>query len=159
MALRHPDWILEIYGNGDEYDKLKSMITKYSLSKNISIHSSIANITEKYIESSIYVMTSHYEGFGIVLIEAMICGLPCISFDCPYGPSEILAEGEDGFLIPANDIAILANKICFLIEHEEVRKEMGYKAHKNAMRYTPTLIMKQWDALINQLINQCNLKK
>lgn len=159
VALRHPDWILEIYGNGDEYDKLKSMITKYSLSKNISIHSSIANITEKYIESSIYVMTSHYEGFGIVLIEAMICGLPCISFDCPYGPSEILAEGEDGFLIPANDIAILANKICFLIEHEEVRKEMGYKAHKNAMRYIPTLIMKQWDALINQLINQCNLKK
>lgn len=69
VALRHPDWILEIYGNGDEYDKLKSMITKYSLSKNISIHSSIANITEKYIESSIYVMTSHYEGFGIVLIE------------------------------------------------------------------------------------------
>lgn len=93
---RHPDWELEIYGDGQEKSKLYSIISEYSLS-NISINAPIRNIEDKYTESSIYLMSSHYEGFGIVLIEAMACGLPCVSFNCPYGPSEILTDNETVF--------------------------------------------------------------
>lgn len=152
VTSQHPDWELEIYGAGQEYDNLRLLIEKYSLT-NITINSPIQNIDEKYIESSIYLMTSHYEGFGIVLIEAMICGLPCISFDCPCGPSEIITNEEDGFLIPANDVSALANKICFLIERNDLRKEMGRKARQNVVRYSTDKIMKKWELLFEYLLN------
>lgn len=153
VTSHHPDWELEIYGAGQEYDNLCSLIKKYSLT-NISINSPVQNIDKKYIKSSIYLMTSQYEGFGIVLIEAMICGLPCISFDCPCGPSEIITNKEDGFLVPVNDTLALANKICLLIEHNDLRQKMGKKARQNVMRYSPDKIMKKWDMLFEILLNQ-----
>lgn len=152
VTSQHPDWELEIYGAGQEYDNLRLLIEKHSLT-NITINSPVQNIDEKYIESSIYLMTSHYEGFGIVLIEAMICGLPCISFDCPCGPSEIITNEEDGFLIPTNDVSALANKICFLIERNDLRKEMGRKARQNVVRYSTDKIMKKWETLFESLLN------
>ena len=103
-------------------------------------------------ESSIFVFPSRYEGFGLVLIEAMINGLPCISFDCPYGPSEIIKNGHDGFLIPNGNIQAMADKICYLIENENVRKEMGKKARHSAMRYAPENIMPLWEKLFNELV-------
>ena len=147
---RHPDWELEIYGDGQEKSKLYSIISEYSLS-NISINAPIRNIEDKYTESSIYLMSSHYEGFGIVLIEAMACGLPCVSFNCPYGPSEILTDNENGFLIPINDIYTLADKVCILIEKEEMRKKMGHKAYIDAMQYSPIKVMKKWEKLFDDL--------
>ena len=147
---RHPDWELEIYGDGQEKSKLYSIISEYSLS-NISINAPIRNIEDKYTESSIYLMSSHYEGFGIVLIEAMACGLPCVSFNCPYGPSEILTDNENGFLIPINDIYTLADKVCILIEKEEMRKKMGHKAYIAAMQYSPIKVMKKWEKLFDDL--------
>lgn len=153
VTSQHPDWELDIYGSGQEYNNLCSLIKKYSLT-NIFINSPVQNIDEKYIESSIYLMTSHYEGFGIVLIEAMICGLPCISFDCPCGPSEIITNNEDGFLVPVNDVYALADKICLLIEHNALRKEMGKKARQNVMRYSANKIMKKWDDLFKKMLSE-----
>lgn len=149
----YPDWELEIYGAGKEYDNLNSLIKKLNLT-NAFINSPVQNIEEKYLESSIYLMTSHYEGFGLVLIEAMECGVPCISFDCPCGPSEIITNNEDGFLVPANDIQTLVNKVCLLIKDDEQRKEMGVKAHQNVIRYSADKIMKKWEDLFKHLLNQ-----
>ena len=102
--------------------------------------------------SSVFVLPSRYEGFGLVLIEAMTNGLPCISFDCPYGPSDIINDGEDGFLIPNGNIQAMADKICYLIENEEERKEMGREAHQSAMRYAPENIMPMWEKLFNDIV-------
>ena len=97
-------------------------------------------------------MSSRFEGFGMVLIEAMSFGVPCISFDCPYGPADIIKEGEDGFLIKNDNIEGFSNKIIQLIENENLRKEMGLKAKKNIQRFYPETILKQWDELFKSLI-------
>ena len=103
-------------------------------------------------ENSIFVFPSRYEGFGLVLIEAMTNRVPCVSFDCPYGPSDIITDGEDGFLVPNGNIQAMADKICFLIENEKVRKKMGQKAHQSAMRYAPENIMPMWEKLFNEIV-------
>ena len=106
---------------------------------------------EEYLNSSIYIMSSRYEGFGMVLIEAMACGVPCISFDCPYGPSDIIEDGEDGYLIDYLNTQALADGICKLIENPELRKEFGKNARKNVLRYSRDNVMQQWVNLFELL--------
>ena len=151
---RYPDWSLAIYGTGEDEEALRDQIKEAQLESVITINPPTPEIYTKMQESSIFVFPSRYEGFGLVLIEAMINGLPCISFDCPYGPSEIIKSGNDGFLIPNGNIQAMADKICFLIENENVRKEMGEKARKSVMRYTPENIMLLWNNLFNEKLNQ-----
>lgn len=107
---------------------------------------------EKYLESSIYAMSSRFEGFGMVLIEAMACGVPCVSFDCPYGPADVIKDGEDGFIVRYLDCKELADKICFLIENEETRKLMGRKARENIRRYSRETVMGKWTELFEKVL-------
>ncbi|WP_321437518.1 glycosyltransferase family 4 protein [uncultured Bacteroides sp.] len=148
---KHPEWSLHIYGNGSLKNTLKEFINKEGLNDSFIIENPVSDIYNKYVESSIYVMSSRYEGFGMVLIEAMACGIPVVSFDCPNGPSDIITDGEDGFLVKNKDIEALAEKICYLIENENTRIEMGKKAHENVKRYMPDIIMKKWIDLFNSL--------
>jgi glycosyltransferase involved in cell wall biosynthesis len=97
--------------------------------RNKFFSSSRKNIEEKYAESSIFVLSSRYEGFGMVLIEAMSFGIPCVSFDCNYGPSDIIKDNEDGFLIKNGDEKF-CRKLQELMKDENLRKEMGEKAKK-----------------------------
>ena len=99
--------------------------------KYIMIHKPTPNILEKYQKSSIYILSSLFEGFGMVLIEAMACGVPCVSFDCPCGPADIITDNEDGYLVKAKDVDRLANRLKYLIDNENVRKQMGQRAREN----------------------------
>lgn len=145
----HPDWKLALYGYANE----GFLNTEELVLKNIYYYPPDKQIMEKYLNSSIYVMSSRFEGFGMVLIEAMACGVPCVSFDCNYGPGDIIINDEDGFLVEKENIKELTNKIIMLIENEELRKNMGRNAKINVRRFTPESVMMRWDRLFTQLLN------
>lgn len=109
---------------------------------------------EKYAESSIYVMSSRFEGFGLVLVEAMSCGVPCVSFNCPQGPAEIIEDGVNGVLVENGNIVALADAIEDLIVNENKRIEMGRKAHEIVQKYSLEKIMDMWVELFNKLNNE-----
>ena len=106
-----------------------------------------------YIESSIFVLTSLYEPFGLVIVEAMSCGLPVVAFDCPSGPANIINDGVDGFLIKNRDIDEFAEKLCMLIESPQLRLEIGKSAIQSSKRYSAEQVMPQWISLFNQLLS------
>ena len=96
---RHPEWILNVYGSGELHDQVIRWIQEHYLSDTIILHEPVDNIMARYLESSMCVMSSRYEAFPMVLLEAMACGVPCVSFDCPHGPRNIIRHEEDGLLI------------------------------------------------------------
>lgn len=148
----HNDWILDIYGEKEECESY-TLLNEYSLeSENIVVHDPTNRIFEEYLRSSILILTSEYEPFGLVLPEAMSCGLPVVSFDCPYGPRDIITDGIDGFLISPKDYNEFINKICLLIENPDLRKKMGITAQLNSQRFSADNIMPKWIDLFNRMI-------
>jgi glycosyltransferase involved in cell wall biosynthesis len=117
----------------------------------LHIHHNTKDVVKAYTAGSIFIMTSRFEGFPLVLIEAMQCGLPCIAFDCPYGPREIIKNGENGFLIPYDDDSSFIEKLTYLMEHPEEREQMGKAAQKTAAKYDKIQIMNQWKKLLTEL--------
>lgn len=153
---KYPDWKLLIFGDGDR-KLLENIIIKNNL-QNCYLNHSTNDIASEFINSSIYVLSSRFEGFGLVITEAMACGVPPIAFDCPCGPKDIINNLKDGILVNSGDINELAEKICFLIENEEIRKDMGSNARKNAERFKIEHIAEQWKLLFEELINKSNNK-
>lgn len=149
---KHPDWVLNIYGDGMR-SELEEQIKALQLEKSCILNHSTPDIVDKYLESSIFVLSSRYEGFGLVITEAMACGVPPVSFACPCGPRDIICNGEDGLLVEDGNIEELANKICYLIENEDIRKRMSLKARHNVERFKIENIAKQWDDLFRSLKN------
>jgi len=148
---RHPDWILNVYGSGELYDQVVKWISVKHLEKTIILHEPTVEIIERYLESSICVLSSRYEGFSLVIVEAMSCGVPCVSFDSPHGPRNIIRNGEDGIIVEYLNSQALADGICSLIENVKLRKELGSNARKNVIRFSEDVVMKQWDELFKSL--------
>ena len=146
---KHPDWVLDIYGEGELKDYYARIIEQLNI--NIVIHYPEATILQRYCESSMLLLTSVYEPFGLVLPEAMSCGLPVVSFDCPYGPADIITDGVDGFLIKNRDVRAFADRVCQLIEDKDLRIRMGLAAVKSSQRYRADVIMPKWQALFERL--------
>lgn len=148
---RHPDWQLDIYGSGDNalYQKQADGL---GLASVVTCHGSVEHVYGKYAESSLFVLSSRYEGFGLVLVEAMGVGLPVVSFACPCGPRDILKDGETGILVSPGDVKGLAEKICFVIEHQDVRQSMGERAITRAKMFTQERVMQQWMELFENLM-------
>lgn len=154
VHLKHTDWHLDIYGEGEDHDSLNKIINDLNMRNCITIHKPTMNIYEKYAQSDFYVLPSRCEGFGIVLIEAMSSGLPCVAFDCEYGPSEIIKDNVDGVLVDKNNILLLAKKLCYLIENKEIRINMGKNARENVKRYLPENVLPIWKHLFESLLNK-----
>jgi len=152
VAKRHPDWVLEIYGAGnrDEYIKL---VENNGISESVIINPATDNIYERYADASLFVFSSRFEGFGMVLLEAMATRLPAVSFACPCGPRDIISDGKDGILVENDNVLELADKICYLIENEDIRKNMARNAVEKAKLYSVDAIMKKWLDLFES-INQ-----
>jgi len=150
---RHPNWNLHIYGGyGEEQNALLDEIKL--MDANIYVHEPTLNILEKYKENSVLLLTSQYEPFGLVLPEAMSCGLPVVAFDCPYGPADIINDGIDGFLIPEGNDEEFANKVCLLIDNYDLRIKMGKDGIISTKRYDVSCIIPLWIHLFSQLAQQ-----
>jgi glycosyltransferase involved in cell wall biosynthesis len=152
VAEKHPDWNLDIYGKYNEDLGLQKIAQTLNINKNVAFYEPVKNINDKYLEASIYVMTSYYEGFPMVLIEAMASGLPCIAYDCPCGPRAIINNNENGFLVENGNSDSFIQKIELLIEDENLRFQMGKKAQKSTEKYNLEFIMKQWKMLFESFI-------
>lgn len=144
------DWHLYIFGNG-ERSTYQELVDQYHMQDTIHLMPATKDIAEEFSKSSLYVMSSRYEGFGLVLAEAMSCGLPCVSFDCPYGPREIIRDGKDGLMAKHKDVEDLARKLSQLMSDKELRQSMGEQAIKNIARYESQTIMNQWINLFETL--------
>lgn len=147
---RHPDWTLRIYGAG-EPDAYRALVSEKGLDGIVFCEGATNDVYAKYDESSIFVLSSRYEGLPLVLIEAMSAGLPCVTFTCPCGPRDCISDGEDGLLVEAGNTAKLADAICQLIEDEPRRKAMGAAARRNARRFQEENIMQKWIELFDSL--------
>lgn len=152
IAAKNPDWTLEIWGDGALRENLTKQIADNGLNNNVFLKGRTGEIQNKYIESSFYVMTSRYEGFPMVLIEAMSCGLPCISFDCRWGPGEIIEDNKNGFLVPVGNMKEMAERINTLIDSEQLRQKMSEQAKLTAEKFNLHKIMNQWDNLFKSIV-------
>lgn len=147
---RHPDWHLHLYGDyGDEREILVPQIK--SMKKNVVVHEPTSTIYKEYLDGSMLLLTSRYEPFGLVLPEAMSCGLPVVAFDCPYGPADIISDGVDGFLIRNRSVEEFANKVCLLMESEDLRRKMGNAGVLSSQRYQTSCVMPLWIELFDKL--------
>lgn len=157
VIVKHPDWILEIYGTTNHGFDLEQFARKLQISDSIRFYNPVKDIEEKFTAASLLAMTSRTEGFGLVLIEAMASGLPCIAYDCPVGPRSIIKDQENGFLIEDGNIDLFVEKLSLLIENEDIRKRLGEKAKKSVANYDLDTIMKQWQNLFESLLENKKL--
>ena len=150
VAANFPDWRLSLVG--DVVDKqILTQIETLELQNSVEILPPTPKIMEEYLKSSIYVMTSRFEGFGMVLIEAMGCGVPNVSYAFKCGPRDIITDNEDGFLVEEDDAVTFAQKLSLLMQDKKLRKEMGSKAKVNVQRFSVERVMQKWDDLFHEL--------
>ena len=151
IADKYPQWRLDIYGGGSCKDNLLSLITHQHLENQISILPPTSNIYAEYQDSDFYVLSSHHEGLGMVLMEAMACGIPCVAYNCDYGP-KVLITDSIGILVEESNIYKLADAMLWMIEHPQERKEMGKRARKTVGKYEKEKIMHTWEELFYSLL-------
>jgi glycosyltransferase involved in cell wall biosynthesis len=150
-APRQPGWILRIYGAGEYEDALRQQCTGLGLDDSVEWAGQTDDVTVALGRSSVFVQSSRGEGFPLVLLEAMACGVPCAAFDCSPGVREIVRDGEDGLLARHGNISELARQLVRLMADENLRDTMGEKARQNVQRFAPDVITRRWEELFDFL--------
>lgn len=145
------DWQLDIFGQGEWREMLQRMVDEKGLQGTVQIHRPTRQIGEEYVKSSLLVMSSHYEGFPMVMIEAMACGLPVVSFDYKCGPKDIIQHGINGLLVPEGDVKALANAMMEVMTDEVYRKMLSRNAKKVVDTYSEEAVMRQWIRLFTSI--------
>ena len=151
---KHPDWTLNIWGQGELKNHLEQQIEAGNLGGTVSLKGVTTDLISRFAESSIFVSSSVLEGLPLVMLYAFSCGLPVVSYDYPTGPKDTITDGKDGFLVKAGDESGLAERICYLIEHECERKKMGMAAFEESKRYAMEVIMDKWMVLFKELLKE-----
>jgi glycosyltransferase involved in cell wall biosynthesis len=151
IARRHPDWRLEIYGDGSRRRALKRRVARLGAYNNVFLMGVSDRVGEKMGTASIFALSSRYEGFGMVIVEAMSKGLPVVSFDCPRGPSEIIDSGRDGILVENGNVEAMTQALLELIEDPARRVRYGAAGQEKAQRFDQSAIGPRWEALFDEL--------
>ena len=144
-----PEWELNVYGQGDRepYDK----IAKELQLKNCHLNGSVSNINEKYLDSSVFVISSRFEGLSMSLLEAMSFGLPVVSFACPCGFRDVITSGVNGVLVPKNNVEMLADQLIEVIQNPKFRDELGKKARERSQDFRLDVLAEKWRELFESL--------
>lgn len=148
------DWHLDIFGQGEWHEMLQRMIEEGGMERTAHINRPTNQIGDEYAKSSLIVMTSNYEGFGMVLVEAMACGVPAVAFDCKCGPKDIISHGENGLLVANGDIRGLADAMMSVMGDDELRRRLSGNARKVVSVYSEEAVMQKWIRLFNSLVEK-----
>ena len=152
VAAKHPDWQLKIFGDGPNRERLEQLIAELGLEDSVALPGPVRNVGPELAAASIYALSSRREGFPMVLLEAMSKGVPVVSFDCPTGPREIVRSGENGLLVPHQDVDALAAGMIRMIEDEDLRRRCGAGALATAERYSIDVIGARWEELLAEVL-------
>lgn len=148
---KHPDWKWALCGDGPERENLERAVREAGLEQNIIFRGSVSDMDTHYASAAMYVLTSEMEGLPMVLLEAKSHGLPIVSFDIETGPSDIVRDGVNGYLVESGNTDAMAEKICELIENSELRKQFSENAALDMDKFDEETIVKQWETLIRSL--------
>jgi glycosyltransferase involved in cell wall biosynthesis len=152
VAAAHPDWHLRIYGKGEEQARLRRLIDRLGLGNNAFLMGAAAPMEGEWVKGSIGATAANFEPFGMTIVEAMRCGLPVVSTDCPHGPREIIQDGVDGRLVPVGDREALSAALLDLVRDDERRRRMGRSAIENARRFAPVPVVERAERLIDEAL-------
>lgn len=145
------EWSLEVFGDGDRtaYDDI---INRLGIDRSrCHLNGRTADVENEYVNSSLFVSSSRFEGFGLAIVEAMACGLPVVSFDCPWGPRSIITNGKDGILVENGNVCKLSEAILELIGNEDKRRQIGNNAGLSVQRYDIGTLCEQWRNLFDEV--------
>lgn len=148
---KHSDWSWMIVGEGEEKESLEKKIKEYGLEGHIHLTGKVKNIEDYYMNSSIFVLTSRFEGFGLVIVEAKKFRIPIVSFECIAGPKELILDHHNGFLINCFDIEDMASKINLLIEDQHLRIKFSNSSYDDTKKISYPVVMRKWDDVLNSL--------
>lgn len=151
---KYKNWHLDIFGQGEWHDMLQQMIERHGLQDNTHINRPTRDIGTEYAKSSLLVMSSNYEGFPMVMIEAMACGLPVVSFDFKCGPKDIIKDSINGLLVPNGNIDALAQAMMKIMDNDTYRKELSLNARQVVSTYSEDTVMAKWISLFNSLVEK-----
>ena len=151
VAAKYPDWSLRIYGGGPDKERLRRLIDDRGLGERAALMGARSPIEEEFAQASLVVSASDAESFGMTLVEAMRCGVPVVSTDCPLGPAEIIEHGKDGLLVPVGDSRALATALLDLIGDGPARRRMGEAARASSRRFDPGPIADTYQELFAEL--------
>ena len=149
-----PDWKLNIFGKGPEKENLQKLINDYDLRDSVFLKDPVQDIGNQYLNSSMIVMTSRYEGLPMALLEGQAAGLPLISYACKCGPRDIIREGINGFLLEEGDKNAVANRLLSLMEDESLRDRLGEKSFELSKNFSEEVVMKKWIQLFNDSLSK-----
>ena len=153
IAAQVPGWTLVFAGDGELREELQAQAERIGISDRIRFAGNVRDIASCYANASVVALSSHYEGLPMVLLEAQAFGVPAVSFDCPCGPSEVIRDGENGFLVPEGDVNALAAALLRIMENDEERIRMGQNAFRDASRWDIETIMPQWIRLFEETLS------
>lgn len=152
VTKKYPNWHLKLKGSGSQENLYRSLIRKHNLENNVFIIPPSESMQEFYLEASIYLMASRFEGFSLVILEALQVGLPVVSYNCKYGPAELVKDNVNGFLVEQDNVDELAQKVIKIIGDNDLRKKMGENSLLISKNYEKDTVMEMWMNLFDSLI-------